>query len=179
DEGETLRLSTAGVAQRMDAWRELQTRATAADLAQRTRLLAAVRRWRGIDLPPRDSHRLLVAEEVVELAHRPGHAIGSHTRHHLKLRPLAAPDRRAELVQSKTALEALLGRPVASFAYPYGSHDAATAADARGAGYELAVTVHPGLVLSGADPFLLPRLELGAAADFPAALYRAFAGAAA
>lgn len=48
-------------------------------------------------------------------------SFGSHGMNHLRLRNLPEADIRRELTQSKTDLEALLGRPVTAFCYPFGA----------------------------------------------------------
>ena len=123
-------------------------------------IVAALVDWSGLELPPRRSHRLMTAEEVVELAARPGHAIGAHGLHHLLL-PAQEPAARArELGGSKAALERVLGAPVELLAYPYGACDVATAQLADELGFAVACTVEPDGVGADSDPLRLPRLEV-------------------
>lgn len=65
-------------------------------------------------LPP------LTWEQLAELAASDLITVGSHTCTHPDLRALAGPALERELVDSKTELEARLGRPVDSFCYPRG-----------------------------------------------------------
>ncbi len=57
--------------------------------------------------------------QKVRESQRSGIEFGSHTVNHSKLYELDLPRLRAELKESKTVIEAELGRPARSFAYPY------------------------------------------------------------
>jgi peptidoglycan/xylan/chitin deacetylase (PgdA/CDA1 family)/glycosyltransferase involved in cell wall biosynthesis len=127
-------------------------------------LIEQISAWSRQDLSPRDSHRVLVASELRELAARPGHCVGSHTVHHLLLPAHAAALQRAEIVDDKETLERILGRPVTVFAYPYGERNRETIELARQAGFACGVSTRPGLVRPWDDPLDLPRNEIGALA---------------
>lgn len=94
----------------------------------------------------------LAAEGLVE--------IGSHSKSHASLPDLSPSEQRQELADSKAALEEVIGRPVRSFAYPYGSCGRETPGLLRDAGYTSACTVVHGHVRSSDDPFLLPRITV-------------------
>lgn len=114
--------------------------------------------------------------EVRELQ-KYGIEFGSHTVNHPKLYELSFAQIRAELEQSKSAMEQELGAPVSSFAYPY----AFPSADRqfvghftemlKSVGYECAVTTRIGRVAVQDDLFTLKRLPVNSADD--AALFRA------
>jgi peptidoglycan/xylan/chitin deacetylase (PgdA/CDA1 family) len=70
-----------------------------------------------------------------------GWEIGSHTATHPSLPALAADELQEELERSKADLEALLGLPMDSIAYPYGDHDDAVVAATERAGYVRAATL--------------------------------------
>jgi peptidoglycan/xylan/chitin deacetylase (PgdA/CDA1 family) len=91
---------------------------------------------------------------------RDGFSIGSHTEHHVELTHVSPGDAFAELTGSRRALERGLGRPVPWLAYPAGAVDPMVAALARRAGYELAVTTHPGDRQNGRRPLELHRIEV-------------------
>jgi peptidoglycan/xylan/chitin deacetylase (PgdA/CDA1 family) len=61
----------------------------------------------------------LSAAEMVTLADA-GHTIGTHTHSHHRLTSIPFDDALADIISGKEDLEAILGRPVAHFAYPYG-----------------------------------------------------------
>jgi peptidoglycan/xylan/chitin deacetylase (PgdA/CDA1 family) len=91
--------------------------------------------------------RLLDAGQIRELA-AAGIEVGSHTVSHCNLTALDDAGLRAELADSKAAIEDLTGRPVLSLAYPYGYFDDRVVAAARDAGYCYACTARRGLCLS-------------------------------
>jgi peptidoglycan/xylan/chitin deacetylase (PgdA/CDA1 family) len=94
--------------------------------------------------PHHDRHRLVRSDELRAVADD-GLDIGSHTVTHPWLPRLDADDLKRELVDSRTALAELLGRPVTSLAYPTGGWDPAVRAAAADAGYRLGITVDRGL----------------------------------
>lgn len=83
--------------------------------------------------------------------------IEPHTATHPKLGTLPPEAARKEMMDSKQTLERLLGRPKRFFAYPYGNHVAETVHIARESGFEAAVTVQEGTVISGAKLLELSR----------------------
>ncbi len=103
--------------------------------------------------------RLLSEAEATELA-GDGIEIGAHTRTHPALTAIAGEERSTELVGSRQDLEALLGAPVHTFAYPYGFFSADAVAAVGEAGYEGACTVENRLARLGDDPLEIPRVEI-------------------
>lgn len=77
-------------------------------------------------------------------ADRLGFTIGAHTMNHVALAGVARSRARAEMAQSKQALEQMLGHPVIEFAYPYGSFNGYLAGQARAMGFESAASTMPG-----------------------------------
>jgi peptidoglycan/xylan/chitin deacetylase (PgdA/CDA1 family) len=90
-----------------------------------------------------------------------GMTIGFHTLAHAVLPLLAPQDRRRALVHGRDRLQELTGQRLAMLAYPHGRADAATAADARAAGYEAAWTGAGWAVCGRSDRWRLPRWEAG------------------
>ena len=70
-----------------------------------------------------------------------GWEIGSHTVTHPRLTALGPEEVRIEVRESKARIEAELGRPCSSFAYPWGLVDEDVEQEVRDAGYEVAFTV--------------------------------------
>jgi peptidoglycan/xylan/chitin deacetylase (PgdA/CDA1 family) len=96
-------------------------------------------------IDPRDPdtrEHVMTAEQVLELS-RANVEIGSHTVSHANLARLHPDELRVELLESKRALEALLGAPVRTLSLPFGAYDRETLRAARDAGYELTLTVDP------------------------------------
>jgi peptidoglycan/xylan/chitin deacetylase (PgdA/CDA1 family)/GT2 family glycosyltransferase len=157
---DALRLPTRSDAERRAALHALHGRLLHADPARIDALIGALADWSGLDLTPRHSHRLMTAPELVELAARPGHAIGAHGVDHLLLPSHDRATKARELGGSKAALERILDVPVELLAYPYGGCDVETTEVADELGFAVACTVEPDPVRPDGDPLRLPRVEL-------------------
>ena len=157
--GGPLRAATADAAARLDALRTVHGVLFRASATERARVLDALFTWANLERPVRADRRLMTADEIRSLSRLPGCDVGSHSVSHLALPFHGGDVQREELRRSKESLEALLGRPVAAFAYPFGEYDSAVVDEARDAAYLLAVTVHRGIVTSDSNPMLLPRVE--------------------
>ncbi len=127
---------------------------------QQRRAAEDVRRWAGVAPGPHGARRPMTAAELVELARRPGHGVGAHTSHHLRLRFHDEATRRREVVGHRRRLEEILGSPVELLAYPFGEIDADLVRLAREAGFVAAVLAEGGAVCRDDDPLLLPRVEV-------------------
>ncbi|HET8700369.1 MAG TPA: polysaccharide deacetylase family protein [Nitrococcus sp.] len=104
---------------------------------------------------------LMMTRAQVRGLRQAGMEIGAHTVHHPILKLLAPALARAEIEQSKQALEEILGEPIRLFAYPngkagqdFGPEHAAMVAEA---GFQAAVTTDWGTAGAGTDPYGLPR----------------------
>jgi len=86
--------------------------------------------------------------------------LGAHTVTHPALPALPEASQREEIRQCKLELEQLLGRPVTSFAYPYGQYTAETAALVREEGFSSACSTQAGFVNQQTDLFCLPRMRV-------------------
>jgi peptidoglycan/xylan/chitin deacetylase (PgdA/CDA1 family) len=89
-----------------------------------------------------------------------GMEIGSHSVTHPRLPGLPPARLRREVARSKTDLEDLLGRPVASFAYPYGLYDDGVVAAVAAAGYRHACTTRCGWHRLRESPLLIRRVTV-------------------
>jgi peptidoglycan/xylan/chitin deacetylase (PgdA/CDA1 family) len=118
------------------------------------RLLA----WAEIGTPA-EVRRPMSASEVCALASLPGVSIGAHSESHCLLPLQPADTRDGEIVTSRLRLETLTGRPITSFAYPYGAYDEAIVEAVRRAGYRQAVTTEERPVRVRDDRFRLPRCD--------------------
>jgi peptidoglycan/xylan/chitin deacetylase (PgdA/CDA1 family) len=107
-------------------------------------------------------------DELREHADR-GVRIGSHAVSHAHLPRLSDEELRRELEDSKTEIEAELGRPCRELAYPYGEHDERVRAASRSAGYERAYALRG----RKGDAYALPRVDLYRRHTVPRALLRA------
>ncbi len=137
-------------------WRRLRV----LDEAERERVLDDLAAFAGAGRAARPSHRPLSTAEAAALARAPLVEIGAHTVTHPLLSALPPASQRVEILASKAWCEALAGRPVTSFAYPFGNYTAETVAAVRDAGFARACSTEADLVRSGADPFELPRVQV-------------------
>jgi peptidoglycan/xylan/chitin deacetylase (PgdA/CDA1 family) len=123
--------------------------------------LAQIRHQLGEPEVTRDSHRSLNPDEVIRLASASRIDIGAHSVTHPMLSAQSPDAQRWEMRQSKQDLEALIGRPVAGFAYPHGDYGPETVDLARESGFDFACTVDGGCVARNTQPYRLPRLSVG------------------
>jgi peptidoglycan/xylan/chitin deacetylase (PgdA/CDA1 family) len=116
----------------------------------------------GAPAPAADA-RTMSAAEVGALAGLPGVDIGAHTRTHLQLKDQSRLLQEDEIWGSLTDLEAVLGRRVSTFAYPFGSESAVgdlAPQLTREAGCVIACTTDARPVVARSDPQRLPRLNV-------------------
>jgi peptidoglycan/xylan/chitin deacetylase (PgdA/CDA1 family) len=98
---------------------------------------------------------LMTRSQIVELD-RMGMEIGSHTKNHAILPELTDERVRLELVESRKALEDLLGKPVPAFCFPKGKFDLRTCRLVREAGYKVARTTVGFRTERNFDPACMP-----------------------
>ncbi|MFE3030336.1 polysaccharide deacetylase family protein [Streptomyces canus] len=107
---------------------------------------------------PLGPRKPLLTADGIRQAARAGIEIGSHGLTHLDLTTVDDLRLKTEVVESRAALEDLLGAPVDGFCYPYGTLHPRAVEAVRGAGYRYACAIDPG-PLTG--PFALPRVHVG------------------
>lgn len=106
--------------------------------------------------------RYLTWDEVARLP-AAGIAVGSHAHTHRSMAKLAPEEAREEARRSKQMLEQHLGRPVRSFAYPFGmrsDESPATAGMLAEVGYSTVFIAQHGTLRRGADLTRLPRVKV-------------------
>jgi peptidoglycan/xylan/chitin deacetylase (PgdA/CDA1 family) len=116
--------------------------------------------WAGLKPTLRSTHRTLSTDEVLCMAKGRLIDIGAHTITHPVLSLLPPAMQQAEIQGSMTRLEETLGRPVTSFAYPYGlrsDYSAETIATVKQSGFTCASSSYEDNVWQGSDRFQLPR----------------------
>jgi peptidoglycan/xylan/chitin deacetylase (PgdA/CDA1 family) len=106
----------------------------------------------------RATHRVMRADEIVELARGGLVEIGAHTITHTPLTSLRPEQQRQEIEGSKMYLEQILARSITAFAYPHGLFTAETVEMLRQAGMTCACATVPDPVRPDSDPFRLPRM---------------------
>lgn len=87
-----------------------------------------------------------------------GMELGAHTRHHADLTAVDAETALDEIAGCKRELEAIIGREVRHFCYPYGRYTAAHREMVRDAGYATATTTERARAHAGDAPYELPRV---------------------
>jgi peptidoglycan/xylan/chitin deacetylase (PgdA/CDA1 family) len=103
------------------------------------------------------SGRPMTSAEVRALLSDGLMAIGAHTVTHPVLTELPAQARVREITDSRITCGTLCGSEVQTFAYPFGSINAAVRADVVKAGFRCGCSTKDGPVVSGTDIYALPR----------------------
>jgi peptidoglycan/xylan/chitin deacetylase (PgdA/CDA1 family) len=102
-------------------------------------------------------------EEGVRALAAAGMEIGCHGMRHRPWRSLDGPSLHEELVEAKSVLERLTGRPITRAACPFGAYDRRVVRAARGSGYQQLFTSDRGLARSGT--FVQARNSVGSEDD--------------
>jgi peptidoglycan/xylan/chitin deacetylase (PgdA/CDA1 family) len=145
---------------RQRAYRDLTRLIRGADEAVRAQVIAQLVTWAGLESGGRPEHQTLDPAGVRSLAADGLVEIGAHTMTHPVLAGLSQQLQAAEIADGKRLLEETLGRPVVSFAYPFGSrgdYTDETVSLVKTAGFRCACANFPGLIRRGTDPYQLPR----------------------
>ena len=132
--------------------------------AERSRALADVAAWSGVEVDLEQDRRPLSTNGLRTLAASEIVEIGGHTVSHPVLAGLTPAEQHGEIAGAKATLERLIGCDVTSFAYPYGGrheYDDSAVTLARHAGYRRACANVQAPVRRGASMFELPRLIVG------------------
>jgi hypothetical protein len=128
--------------------------------ARQQQTLAALADWAGVRRRGDDSRRAMTAEELRTLVADGLIEVGAHTRTHACLSSLGETEQRREIEGSQEALARIIGRPIGSFAYPFGGgqdYDDGTVGLVRDAGFSAACANRPGRATCLSDPHQLPR----------------------
>ncbi|MEL5849240.1 MAG: polysaccharide deacetylase family protein [Candidatus Igneacidithiobacillus chanchocoensis] len=120
--------------------------------------LGACNRWDAAEL--RVEKPMMTAAELRQWADA-GMEVGAHTRSHVRLPTTPAAEAQTEIAGSKTDLEALLGRAVRSFCYPYGDWGPRERDLVAASGFAMAVSTRRGRAQVGDDLLTLPRISVG------------------
>jgi peptidoglycan/xylan/chitin deacetylase (PgdA/CDA1 family) len=84
--------------------------------------------------------------------------IGEHTENHTDLTKLSSTQVVAELQRSRKAIEAITGKPLNYFAYPYGEYNTQVMNEVQKVGYSLAFTTDRGWVSKKSNPLAMHRV---------------------
>lgn len=117
-----------------------------------------MRKWRKTDKEGRIQNRAIQTDSADIFS--PWMSIGAHTVNHPSLKTLSEQEQDYEISQSVKALEALLGREITVFSYPFGTirdFDQTTIDICRKAHIVKAAANIPGIWTSGCDDYRIPR----------------------
>ena len=103
---------------------------------------------------------ILVSEDQLRALPLDMILIGSHSVTHSKLTSLQPEQARMELVESKKRLEAILGREVTLFSFPYNDYNDQAVEMAKQAGYSRVFSNVPTFPISKVDSFMLGRVDV-------------------
>jgi peptidoglycan/xylan/chitin deacetylase (PgdA/CDA1 family) len=146
-------------------YRDLHTLLRPLDETHRQAVLLKLVQWAGCSNQPRPEHCVMNKDELRALSEGGLIEIGAHGVSHIVLAAHTVALQQEEVEGSKRQLEDVLGRPVTSFAYPYGGpNDISneTIRLVRQAGFELACTASgvPRRVTLRSSLFTLPRYSV-------------------
>jgi peptidoglycan/xylan/chitin deacetylase (PgdA/CDA1 family) len=111
--------------------------------------------------PPSEQDLPMSAAEIAALLANGLVELGGHTTSHPVLPSLPADEVMREVADGKAACDALSGRSVMGFAYPYGEFDERSARLVRDCGFEWACSTEAkGLAGPATDLFALPRIQV-------------------
>lgn len=145
--------------------------------AEQFALLDALAEWSGGDGVPNPASLPMSREEILRMTSGGLVELGAHTVTHCDLQALTVSRQLEEMKSSKAECEKLAGSAVKCFAYPYGRFNDAAVSAAAQAGFDLACSTQPGVVVPGGR-FRLPRIAAKnwGAEEFEARLRRSFEG---
>jgi len=103
----------------------------------------------------------LLTTQLEEIAQDGLVEIGAHTAHHIWLKGQPLDIATYEIGQSKKILEALIHKPVVSFAYPFGAFDTQAIDEVKKSGFLTATSTIPGIDQTQANKDFLFRLRPG------------------
>jgi peptidoglycan/xylan/chitin deacetylase (PgdA/CDA1 family) len=127
----------------------------------RQAVLDQLLRWSGQPAVVRPAYRAMSDRELLDLDAGGLIEVGAHTHTHPNLAAQSADVQRDEIVRSQARLQNVLGRPVESFAYPFGLHTPETVRLLRDAGFSRACACMGHSVRSTSEPLRLTRIDLG------------------
>jgi peptidoglycan/xylan/chitin deacetylase (PgdA/CDA1 family) len=128
--------------------------------ARRQKALDDLRAWAEPPSRARESYLPVDTNELANLADHELVEVGAHTVTHPVLSELPLDAQCDEVRGSKRALESALGKPVQSFAYPFGARSDYTSGTVRvveEAGFARACSNFRDVIWRGTHPFQLPR----------------------
>jgi peptidoglycan/xylan/chitin deacetylase (PgdA/CDA1 family) len=107
-----------------------------------------------------DMHDPIVTEEQLRSLSPELIQVGSHTHTHPLLTRISEVQARSELALSRTRLQAIVGRDVKLFSFPYGAYNDDLIAWCRESGYDKVFTTLPRSASAGPEEFVVGRVAV-------------------
>jgi peptidoglycan/xylan/chitin deacetylase (PgdA/CDA1 family) len=107
---------------------------------------------------PERRRRIATAEQLQQLPSE-WIGVGAHTLTHPRLSQLAAEDAKREILESRDQLEALLGRKIETFSFPYGDFNDALIGWCRDSGYKRVFTTQHKNAFEHSGEFVVGRVK--------------------
>lgn len=107
-----------------------------------------------------DKDVIVMTKEQIEELDKEGFEIFSHTFSHPILTDIDDDRLQAELIESKKALEGIVGHKVIGISYPHGAYDTRVYTAVKKAGYMLGFTIDPGIIDRATDCLEIGRVSV-------------------
>lgn len=140
-----------------NAWPILRQRGIPAAVFLVTGTMAGTNDWMAAGGYP--ARPMMTWSQARELS-AAGVDLGAHAVTHPRLTHLPTVAARAEIADSKKAIEDAVGVEIDSFAYPYGDANSRVRQLVGEAGFRLAFCTRPGFNRMGEDPLMIRRIEV-------------------
>lgn len=128
--------------------------------SDRSNILEQIRAQTGIQPFSDPEYRVLSSREILNLSKNPLVNIGAHTASHRILSGQTIEEQLLEIQRSKRTIEAISGRQVVNFSYPFGnraSYTHETIEQVKKSGFQASCSNYESLVRKSTDVFQLPR----------------------
>lgn len=148
----------AGIHPRMRALAEVRETLFETSKDEAEEMADAVLDWAGLARSGAHGDQPMTEKELSVLSASGLVEIGAHTVTHRPLDRLSPSEAREELVGSRVALSEIVGREIATFAYPYGRFAQETPGLVAKAGFSAACTIVENVAVGESDPLRFPRI---------------------
>ena len=127
---------------------------------ERDKILREIAAWAGASSAPQPELFPVTTGDLRALSESSLFEIGAHSATHARLGQLSLREQEQEIAESKRALEEMTGRPVTSFAYPYGNFTRETVRLVQRLGFDHACTSREKPVRPTSKMCQLPRFSV-------------------
>lgn len=119
--------------------------------------------WAGLTESGRENRKALTTQQIKRLSESPLIDVGVHTVTHASLRWQTIEEQKREIVDSKRALEDIIGQAITLFSYPFGTKGDFSDETIKilcDNGFEKAVVGYPGEINAQSDMYRLKRFTV-------------------